>query len=327
MKTLNINEIVIHNSEDLIVAIPYLLGYEPKQSLCFLFPSENERFILANIPANSDIDKIISLVQELSRRVFCEKIYVLSFDADIDFWKIVQSLCHQLAPLAISALEVQNNKYRNSPEGIWEYYESETSIIASQAVLSGLQKLKSRMVLSQSLNSQIDFEDSNFQNISDAVISYLRDTKRDHEKIGFDIIQKFAVTNLLPNTFNRVLISQLIQNPEVRDMIWKLYSIHNAKYWLSWWRAIYPFAQGISQQYTLVFLGISAWLDGNGVLSNIYYEKLLTLDSDFAESCLLSPVVNLMLPAEVWEESTKNYQGFHCIFDCCTASQRSIAFG
>lgn len=325
MEKLNINKLVISNTKNLIVAVPYLLGYEPKNALSFLLSGQQQNYILAAVPADLELSQIISLVKELSNRINCEKIYALGFSPKIDFWQLIRELEIQLAPLSLLVFEINDTQYRSSPLDNWSNYDSDNSEFLAQLVFNGLQKLESRNALVEKLNVQLDFKNSVFQETAAAVVSYLRDTKKEPDKIILELIQNYAKTTALPNSFDRILILQLLQNPDIRDIFWQLYAIHNAKYWLRWWQAIYPFAYGKSSQYVLVFLGIAAWLNGNGVLSNIYYEKLLSINSAFAQSCMLYPVVNSMLPAEAWENSIKKCQGFRCIFSCCTGVKESVA--
>ena len=308
----------VRDSGELLAMIPYVLGFTPEDSLvvaALLGPRKRLGPCLrADLPTTADeaVTQARYLLSVIGSHGF-DPVILVAFTADPEAAEAVMvPLGAGLARRHVTVIEALRAdgarwwSYTCSeaaccrPEGV--AYDPDSSRIAAEAVLSGLQRAPTR----ESLRAQFDPVGVSAQRAVAMECSRLRrgSSTGGQARLVVADVDRLVVQHLpapdamsVPDT---ALLLLAVQEVALRDAAWALMSRSNAAEHFALWRRLMRTAPDHLMAPAGALTGFAAWLDGHGVLAWHALDRLQAVAPDYSMGLLLKQILEENVNPEVW---------------------------
>ncbi len=293
---------------DAIAIIPYLLGFTPSESLVVIaLRGPRRRFgpcFRMDLGSGAEAvldqaDYVLALVQHHG----FDPVMVFAFSARVEAADAALSAVRaKLSEAGVGILDVIRadgfrwwsatcrNPLCCDPAGT--PYDIETSRVAAEAVLAGMQRAPDR----ESLRAQ-------FAPLDGARIAAVAAAASKVPR-GIYPVPLVEAALATPHALTVDEVAELavsVQRVVGRDAAWSMMTRSNAARHLELWRAVMQSVPDALLPPVGGLAAFAAWLSGNGVLASHAAERVLTVDSDYPLARLVVDALRASLNPSTWD--------------------------
>lgn len=290
----------VHNLEELVGLVPYLLGFRPAESLVLLVMQGDHVPLTARVDL-ADVAQPLAL-EHLFSRVFTRFPgaigWCLAFtDDDLLGWQVLDECTELLGPRLARAVQVGAAFWRPDAAGEPAVPLSlDASRIAATATSLGLQARASRAELAECITGPPDGEISDLIGLFDEAEDELAARSPASR-------QRLLRTLLRAGRLDRreaVRLAALVAEPEAARYVLGRLNRQVAEQQLALWTQVVRHSLLVYQVNPLGLLAMSAWQQGDGALQVICLERLDWLEPNGPMRWLLDVVNQEVLPPAAW---------------------------
>ncbi len=302
---------------DAIAMIPYLLGFTPHESLVVIaLEGPRRRFgpciRMDLVTETADVPAQVEFVEALVRQHSFEQVMVFAFSAQGESAAtVLRSVQHCLGAAGVDVLDA----VRADGARWWSMscvdaaccnpggtaYDSDSSRVAAEAVLAGLQRAPDR----ESLRASVAPLPSGLRRAEvaaavDAAVEAI-------DPFGPKPADPTALIRAglaAPSALTVAEVAELavaVQHLPTRDAAWAMMSRANAGDHFELWRTV---MQSVPDQLLAPvgsLTAFAAWLSGSGVLASHACERVLTADPEYSMARLVAEALTGCLHPDTWQ--------------------------
>ena len=301
----------------LVAAVPYLIGFEPSNSVVAVFMRDSRVILTVRVDASSEVSQA---VERAALACGADELAVLTYDTDETI-----NLPGDL--IVRDVIAVRGGRWRSlmcqdrtccPPEGNWISQECRDAVAAA-FVLDGVVPLPSRAALEESFRS---LEDEHFAQrvalaIEDAVVMLgaapsIDALRRWREDAADDI--EHTVVDCLNDPAAQARCVVGLQDIRVRDVVLHrmadLVELRNIGEWLRGVAVVTP-AEYAAAVYTLC--AAAFWQSGDGARACLALEHACDLDPDYSLATLLFRAIQAGMPPATWRQALRDTSEEECL--------------
>ncbi len=296
--------LAVHNIDDLIGLVPYLIGFHPEESLVVIVIEGGRVEVTARVDlaAVSGRGSPDALVTRLFDRYPTASAWFIAYTGDDDLaWDVLGS-CAVLGGQARvqRLLQVGTDVWRSDePEGPTGPIGSRVTSVAAEAAVLGLPVRPSRRALAAGIAGPPAEE-------IDDLVARFRAAEIALDRLGARgrrrILRRLLVAPGPPDRDDSVRLALLVQHEEAQVRVLRQLSGEIAEQQLALWTRIVRHTLPTQRPAVLGLLGMSAWQNGDGALAMVCLEQLDRLDPLEPIAALLDWLNEEVVPPQAWPQ-------------------------
>lgn len=323
---------------DAIAMIPYLLGFTPDESLVVIVLEGPRKrfgpcFRMDLVTDADDAEEQARYTRSLVRQHSFRCVMLFAFSATRQpAQTVLETVEPQLTSAGVDvvdAIRADGARWWSMsctdplccpPEGT--AYDVETSRVAAEAVLAGLQRAPDR----ESLRAQVAPLDSERQkavaatasatasavSIAEGVMPLVESALRRVDELSIEEIARLAA---------------IVQDLPARDEAWAMMSRGSARQHFELWRRVMQSVPDELLSPVGSLAAFAAWLSGNGVLASHAAERVLSVDPGYSMARLVIEALNAALHPDSWELNRQPVVSLRSLPSVLAAPHRSVDTG
>ncbi|MGV9764958.1 DUF4192 domain-containing protein [Micromonospora tulbaghiae] len=316
--------------EDIVVAVPYLLGFHPQDSLvCVVLDNQRIRFVARlDLPQPPEVHRLSAPAAQTAAMIsrYGSAAILVGYGPADRFEPAAEVLTTALLAAAVDVLEVlrvDEGRYwclcgdTNCADGV--AYNPAASKFPAEAVYLGIAPLPDRAALERLITPVTGPERDRMRAASDTALRRLTDMLSDGTSIageqpsppehvvrsGIAAVRQAYESAARGETLSDddvAWLAAVLMVPQVRDHAWIACdgSDEQRRLWIDVTRRA---TQGTSAAPACL-LAITAYLAGDGALANIAVDRSLRADPDYHLAQLLGHALQAGVPPHLWQAAT-----------------------
>jgi len=311
MSSEDIPRIRLSSPGDIAQIVPYLVGFQPEDSLVIVVV---DRGVVA-VTARVDLDQVqhpqdlTQIIGRIWSRFPGAGAILMAYTSDHDIgWDTLSRADAHLPWQADRQLMLVDGNSWHQPDGTAGVIDR-YGPLATQATLGGLGKLEHRADLATRLASAEQTDE-----LSDKVTEVLdRLPEPGDNRRLVSRISELLVANLPERVGSRraqtvssedaISMAILSQNPAARDVALLAMTRETAAQHLQLWCDVVNRTPAYGSEQPLHLAGMAAWLAGEGALASIALERAeaMALPGDLTRTGILSRLIDQVVPPSTWD--------------------------
>ncbi|MDR1387752.1 MAG: DUF4192 domain-containing protein [Propionibacteriaceae bacterium] len=302
--------LVVRQPGDLVTLLPYLLGFEPADSLVLLVLRDQEvhltvRFDLATAIDRPDTvgDFLIDVQGSVAPSAIraCAVVYAPR-PAAAAAWRAVAPA---LAGWIDLALSVDGRRWwpADAPPGQPGRLKPRHSPLEAAAVWSGLSVADSRQALADRLAAPVSEREDELLGLRLEAMAELAEWSGAAAVDWLNALVARTGQGQPLSDQDCLRAGLLIEQAEVRDQLWRGLDVDGAPAQVRLWSEVVRRCVAGQRVLPLCVLAIVAWQAGQGALLSICHEQAAALDPGFPLVGLLDTIRDQRLPPASWRRS------------------------
>ncbi len=305
----------IQQPADIVAIIPYLLGFDPVESLVVVgLEGTRKRFgpcFRLDLAVAEDVDAQVAYIATLVAHLgFGEVILVAFSDLPEHADPVVRGVCERMRRDGVGVHEA----LRADGSRWWSYtcdnprccppsgstYDADASRVSAEAVVAGMQRRPSRDALRDQFAPDPSRRDA---------IARARTTSTVPLLDAADIIDAIDGALCDPAALEVSQQLQLMQSVQAvgpRDMAWMLMSRDTAGRHLALWAPLMRAAPDDLLAPVGSLAAFAAWLQGRGVLASHAAERVLEVQPDYSMATLIMQMLESAVDPMQWDVYADN---------------------
>jgi len=296
---------------DLVAIVPYLLGFEPAESLVTLLVRGGRVRLTARIdlPPPGQVDPLARYLHDLVRQQGPEQVLLLIYSrAGAAARTLGEALAERLAPHGLTeALLVDDQRWWSltcaqeccPAEGT--PYDRSTHPLAAEAVYAGLAVLPDRESFGALVAGPADADLDRLAACAAVELAGLSPDLDARRQAIQHLVEDYLAEPRSLGDAECCRFAALAADVHVRDVAWAAITSSQAGDHVELWRQVIartvpPLAPG-----PVCLLGMAAWVSGNGVLLNFCIDKVVELGPGYTMTGLLADIAVRAVPPSCWE--------------------------
>ncbi|WP_158289842.1 DUF4192 domain-containing protein [Micromonospora sp. S4605] len=315
--------------EDIVVAVPYLLGFHPQDSLvCVVLDNQRIRFVARlDLPQPPEVHQLSAPAAQTAAMIsrYGSAAILVGYGPADRVEPAAEVLTAALLAAAVDVLEVlrvDEGHYwclcgdPDCADGV--AYDPSASIVPAEAVYLGIAPLPDRAALEQLITPVTGPERDRMRAASDTALRRLTDmlsgissvggqpsTPEHVARSGIAAVRQAYESAARGETLSDddvAWLAAVLMVPQVRDHAWIACdgSDEQRRLWIDVTRRATP---GTSAAPACL-LAITAYLAGDGALANIAVDRSLRADPDYHLAQLLGHALQAGVPPHLWHAAT-----------------------
>ena len=297
--------------EDLLAAVPLVLGFHPERSLVMLtFSADRSAFhARVDLPDPGDAAAVIDLLRDAATRSRVDRVaFVFYTDDPGEAFALAPPLVAGFAGEGIDVIDVLRCDGRrwfplaSGPEHKGTAYDVSAHPFAAQGVFQGVVTHPTRLALSESLVGPDDARARVEAAVPDALTRVPALQRAAEARWLRDLVhaQVADAASPLPDDEVARLVVALL-DVELRDVAWSHMGQANARRHTRLWTDVVRRTPDDFLPPVATLLAFSAWLDGHGALAWCALDRVSKVDPDYPLAHLLSTILENAVPPSSWE--------------------------
>jgi uncharacterized protein DUF4192 len=292
---------------DVIVMIPYLLGFMPRESLVVIvLEGPTRRFgpclRMDLVPSRGEAADQARYTRAVARHhSFC-RVMLVAFSAAVEpAQTVLEAAQHELTEAGVEvvdAVRADGTRWWSltcpdprccPPDGT--RYDVETSAAAAEAVFAGLQRAPDR----ESLRAQVaPLDDGRRAAVAAAAAEVRRrDRVADMVTAALGRSDRLSIEEI-------AALAASVQDVTARDEAWALMSRATAGEHFQLWRLVMQSVPDHLLSPVGSLAAFAAWLSGHGVMASHAAERVLSIDGGYSMALLVVEALDACLHPDSW---------------------------
>jgi hypothetical protein len=294
--------LAVHNIDDLVGLVPYLIGFHPEESLVVIVIEDGRVEVTARVDlsAVSGRGSPEALVCRLFDRYPAAGAWFIAYTGDDDLaWDVLGACAALGGQVRVQRLlQVGLDRWRSDePDGPTGPISSTVAPVAAEAAVLGLPVRPSRRALAAGIAGPPDDEVNDLAaRIDAAEIALDRLGARGRRRI----LRRLLAASRLPDRDDSVRLALLVQHEEAQVRVLRHLSVENAEVQLALWTRIVRHTLPAHRPAVLGLLGMAAWQNGDGALAMVCLEQLDRIDPLEPIAALLDWLNEEVVPPQAW---------------------------
>jgi hypothetical protein len=294
--------LAVHNIDDLVGLVPYLIGFHPEESLVVIVIDDGRVEVTARVDltAVSGRGSPDVLVNRLFERYPSAAAWFIAYTGDDELaWDVLHACAALGGPFRVQRLlQVGPDSWRSDdPDGPTGPIGRQVPPVAAEAAVLGLPLRPSRRALAAGIAGPPDDE------VVDLVVRF-RAAEIALDRLGARgrrrILRRLLVAAAPPDRDDCVRLALLVQHEEAQVRVLRQLSGANAEAQLALWTRTVRHTLPAHRPAVLGLLGMSAWQNGDGALAMVCLEHLDRLDPLEPIAALLDWLNEEVVPPQAW---------------------------
>lgn len=294
--------LAVHNIDDLVGLVPYLIGFHPEESLVVIVIEDGRVEVTARVDltAVSGRGSPDALVSRLFDRYPAAGAWFIAYTGDDDLaWDVLGSCAALGGSVRVQRLlQVGPDMWRSDePDGPMGPISRQVAPVAAEAAVLGLPVRPSRRALAAGIAGPPDDEVGDLAALFDAAeITLDRLGARGRRRV----LRRLLVASGPPDRDDSVRLALLVQHEEAQVRVLRHLSVENAEEQLGLWTRIVRHTLPAHRPAVLGLLGMAAWQNGDGALAMVCLEQLDRIDPLEPIAALLDWLNGEVVPPHAW---------------------------
>jgi Domain of unknown function (DUF4192) len=301
-----------HGPEDLLAAVPVVLGFRPEHSLVMLtFHARHTFHARVDLPPSAEVDHELPELREvLLAPCLSHEVGRVAFVVYGDDPTVASAVAAGLVP-AFEAKGVEVLAVLRAHEGWWwrvpahpgepptgpAPYDDESHPFSAQAVFAGRVTHASREALRQTLAPLPEH-----RRLMERLVAELPEPRPvDHDPV-LDVLRRCAGGRTDPDDDQTALVLRAIARVEIRDAALQAVTRDNASEHLRVWSHLLRRAPDQQVPDVAAVVAFCAWQAGDGALAWCALDRCFAVDDHHALGTCLAACLTRAVPPSAWEE-------------------------
>jgi hypothetical protein len=296
--------LAVHNIDDLVGLVPYLIGFHPEESLVVIVIEDGRVEVTARVDlaAVSGRGSPDALVGRLFDRYPAAAAWFIAYTGDdVLAWDVLGACASLGGPERLQRLlQVGPDAWRSDePEGPTGPIGSRVAAVAAEAAVLGLPLRPSRKALAAGITGPPEDEVDDLVARFDAAEVVL-------DRLGARgrrrLLRRLMAGDGPPDRDDSVRLALLVQHEDAQVRALRLLSVRNAEQQLALWTRIVRHSLPAQRPAVLGLLGMAAWQNGDGALAMVCLEQLDRIDPLEPIAALLDWLNDEVVPPHAWPQ-------------------------
>lgn len=298
---------------DLLDVVPYLLGFNPEESVVLAVLRGGEVAVTArlDLPPASLIGEVARRLSTIADEQDAGGVVLFTFSADSASARVVLRRCAEvLAPYGVvDAIHADGHRWWSETCGgsccpvEGTPYDPVAGRMAAEAVYAGLVRRSSRSEIEALVQGPASYDCDDLEELlMEAVLRWTGVSRRERCRRVKRLVEDFLDAPRPLSDREVTDVAVLVTDIIVRDVAWTMMSRERSEDHLDLWQQVVDRAVGPLVAPALGLLGMAAWIAGQGALMVCCIERLFMVDPDYRLARLLSDINERGLPPSAWEE-------------------------
>lgn len=303
---------VLKSPGDIVAIIPYLLGFDPVESVVVIGLDGPRRqfgpcFRLDLVDAACEVAAQVDYITSLVRHLSLQSVLVVAFSSQPEradrVMDGVRAVLRDRQVDVHEALRADGQRWWSytcdnpgccTPEGT--LYDASSSRVAAEAVLAGMQRLPSR----DALRRQFEPDPTRQPAVRDAVEALVGRPPR-RAQVD-DIIDKGLQSPTTLDDNEVAMLLRWLQALPRRDVVWIRISRPTAEAHFALWSHVMRCAPDDLMPPAGALAAFAAWLKGTGVLASHATDRVLEVAPQYSMAHLMHDILASAVHPEHWDE-------------------------
>jgi len=296
--------LAVHNIDDLVGLVPYLIGFHPEESLVVIVIEDGRVEVTARVDlaAVSGRGSPDALVGRLFDRYPAAAAWFIAYTGDdVLAWDVLEACASLGGPARVQRLlQVGPESWRSDePDGPTGPIGSRVAAVAAEAAVLGLPLRPSRKALAAGITGPPEDEVDDLVARFDAAEVVL-------DRLGARgrrrLLRRLMAGDGPPDRDDSVRLALLVQHEDAQVRALRLLSVRNAEQQLALWTRIVRHSLPAQRPAVLGLLGMAAWQNGDGALAMVCLEQLDRIDPLEPIAALLDWLNDEVVPPHAWPQ-------------------------
>ncbi|MBA2774701.1 MAG: DUF4192 domain-containing protein [Nocardioidaceae bacterium] len=303
---------VLKSPSDIVAIIPYLLGFDPVESVVVIGLEGPRRrfgpcFRLDLVDEPCDVTAQVDYIETLVRHLTLQTVLLVAFSSRPEQADpVMDGVCAILRDRQVEvheALRADGQRWWSyacdrpgccTPEGT--RYDASTSRVAAEAVLAGMPRLPSR----DALRKQFDPDTDRQPAVQDALGALVGRPPRAAQIA--DLIDKGLRTPGALDDGEVAVLLWWLQTMPRRDSVWVRIARPTAEAHFALWSHVMRCAPDDVMPPAGSLAAFSAWLKGTGVLASHATDRVLAVAPQYSMAHLMHDILASAVHPDQWDE-------------------------
>lgn len=298
---------------ELLSLIPYILGFEPTESLVTIVCEGSQMHCGARYDLQATSHPL--LVQEHVRRLVESlerpQVFLAVFSADAELaHDVLDAMEGCLPPGSVTDSCYTDGRWwwSNIDQYYWDLDPGNNDagqLLACngpavvQAVTQGYSVAESRTAIVDQVQGPPP-EQLDHQWLASVARGIRRRARERRRQMLVQMVAGLTSTDEPPSPEQLIRLAVLVEDIEARDQAWTAMDRPNAQRHLRLWQQVVAIVPEEWAVPPLCLMAAAAWLSGNGVLMGAALERAESLDPDYTMVRLMGQVLEQALPPSMW---------------------------
>ncbi len=296
--------LAVHNIDDLVGLVPYLIGFHPEESLVVIVIEDGRVEVTARVDlaAVSGRGSPDALVGRLFDRYPAAAAWFIAYTGDdVLAWAVLGACASLGGPARVQRLlQVGPDAWRSDePDGPTGPIGSRVAAVAAEAAVLGLPLRPSRKALAAGITGPPEDEVDDLVARFDAAEVLL-------DRLGARgrrrLLRRLMAADGPPDRDDSVRLALLVPHEDAQVRALRLLSVRNAEQQLALWTRIVRHSLPAQRPAVLGLLGMAAWQNGDGALAMVCLEQLDRIDPLEPIAALLDWLNDEVVPPHAWPQ-------------------------
>jgi hypothetical protein len=296
--------LAVHNIDDLVGLVPYLIGFHPEESLVVIVIEDGRvevtaRVDLAAVSGRGSPDALVCRL--FDRYPAAAAWFIADSGDDVLAWDVLGSCASLGGPARVQRLlQVGPDAWRSDePDGPTGPIGSRVAAVAAEAAVLGLPLRPSRKALAAGITGPPEDEvDDLVARFEAAEVVLDRLGARGRRRL----LRRLMAGDGPPDRDDSVRLALLVQHEDAQVRALRLLSVRNAEQQLALWTRIVRHSLPAQRPAVLGLLGMAAWQNGDGALAMVCLEQLDRIDPLEPIAALLDWLNDEVVPPHAWPQ-------------------------
>jgi hypothetical protein len=302
----------VSSPADLLGLVPYLLGFQPSESLVVVLLKNGRVLLTARldlVPADAASD-VIDAVQALAGQHDASGLLLVAYSERSEPTREV--LAHLIRGLSaaglLEAIYVDGRRWWSltcsdgccPPEGL--PYDLESMPMVAEAVYAGLTAAPDRGAIEDQVKGPSAADAARLAEDARSVSIELRGLSLGQRKAAMSSsVRDFVADPRWLSDAECASFALLAFDIDVRDVAWALMSRRSADSQVDLWRQVVARTTAPYEAAPLCLLGMAAWIAGNGALQNCCLDRVRLVEPNYSMAELLAEINQRALSPSLWD--------------------------
>lgn len=304
---------------DFVVLVPYLMGFQPQESLVAMLFDGSVQLLTARVdlvPADL-IDDLVEQVVNVARRQPADRVMLLAYSVDAELATTTLDRAIERIPLeVIDALYADGSRWWSrlcsAPDCCPDEgtpYDISSEVVAAEAVFAGLSAEESREAVARRVLGPPEQDAPGLRLLAGRIHGELnvRTQSQRAEEMSALVDNSLGQPDLDDETCAR--LAALCVDLAVRDVAWAMMTRADAALHVDLWQQVVSRTAAPYESAPICLLGMAGWISGNGALQVCCIERMQKVNKGYGMAGLLDDINRRALAPSFWDEFAEAMRG------------------